>query len=52
VSEGDTYHYPLGVGNQREALEDSERIEIKFFPEGNAIEFWNQLVGSGPRSRA
>jgi len=52
VSQGDTYHHPRGVGHQHEAREDSERTEIKFFPEGNALESWIQLVGPGPRSRA
>jgi quercetin dioxygenase-like cupin family protein len=45
VEEGDTYRHPLGVGHQHEALEDSVRIEIKFYPAGNAIESWNRLVG-------
>ncbi len=45
VEAGDTYRHPLGVGHQHEALEDSVRIEIKFYPDGNAIESWNRLVG-------
>ena len=45
VEAGDTYRHPLGVRHQHEALEDSVRIETKFFPEGGAIEAWNRLVG-------
>lgn len=48
VDEGDSYRHPLGVGHQHEALEDSVRIEIKFYPQGNAIESWNALVGPPP----
>ena len=45
VEAGDTYHHPMGVKHQHESLEDSVRIEIKFYPDGNAIESWNRLVG-------
>ena len=45
VEEGDSYHHPIGVAHQHEVLEDSIRIEIKYYPEGNAIESWNALVG-------
>lgn len=44
VEEGDSYRHPLGVAHQHEVLEDSIRIEIKYYPEGNAIESWNALV--------
>ena len=47
IEEGDTYRHPIGVGHQHEALEDSVRIEIKFYPAGNAVESWNALVGPG-----
>ena len=45
VEEGDSYRHPLGVAHQHEVLEDSVRIEIKYYPEGNAVESWNALVG-------
>ena len=45
VEQGDTYFHPLGVVHQHEALEDSIRIETKVFPNGNAIDSWNKLVG-------
>lgn len=45
VEQGDSYQHPPGVGHQHEALEDSVRIEIKFYPAGDAIESWNRLVG-------
>ena len=45
VEAGDTYHHPMGVRHQHESLEDSVRIEFKFYPDGNAIESWNRLVG-------
>jgi len=45
VEEGDSYRHPIGVVHQHEVLEDSVRIEIKYYPEGNAIESWNALVG-------
>lgn len=45
VEEGDTYRHPMGVAHCHEALEDSVRIEIKYYPRGNAIESWNALVG-------
>ncbi len=45
VGEGDSYRHPLGVRHQHEVLEDSVRIEIKHYPDGNAIESWNALVG-------
>ena len=45
VEEGDSYRHPIGVAHQHEVLEDSVRIEIKYYPEGNAIESWNALVG-------
>lgn len=45
VEEGDSYRHPIGVAHQHEVLEDSVRIEIKFYPAGNAIESWNALVG-------
>ena len=44
VEEGDTYRHPAGVAHQHEVLEDSIRIEIKYYPEGDAIESWNALV--------
>jgi quercetin dioxygenase-like cupin family protein len=46
VEEGDTYRHPVGVAHQHEVLQDSIRIEIKYYPEGNAVESWNALVGS------
>ena len=46
VEQGDMYFHPLGVVHQHEALEDSVRIETKFFPDGNAIASWNKLVGT------
>ena len=45
VEEGDSYRHPLGVRHQHEVLEDSVRIEVKHYPDGNAIESWNALVG-------
>ena len=45
VEAGDTYRHPMGVKHQHEALQDSIRIEFKFYPDGNAIESWNALVG-------
>ena len=45
VEEGDSYRHPLGMRHQHEVLEDSVRIEIKYYPEGKAIESWNALVG-------
>ena len=45
VEEGDSYRHPISVGHQHEVLEDSVRIEIKYYPEGNAVESWNALVG-------
>ena len=48
VEEGDSYRHPLGVEHQHEALEDSVRIEIKHYPEGDAIESWNALVAMPP----
>ena len=45
VEAGDTYRHPMGVKHQHEALLDSIRIEIKFYPDGNAVESWNALVG-------
>ena len=45
VEQGDTYFHPLGVVHQHEALEDSVRIETKFFTDVNAIASWNKLVG-------
>ena len=47
VEEGDSYRHPAGVVHQHEVLEDSVRIEIKYYPEGNAIQSWNALVGAG-----
>ena len=44
VAAGDTYHHPMGVKHQHKPLEDSVRIEIKYYPEGNAIESWNRLA--------
>ena len=45
VEAGDTYRHPMGVKHQHEALQDSIRIEFKFYPAGNAVESWNALVG-------
>ena len=45
VEAGDTYRHPMGVKHQHEALQDSIRIEFKFYPDGNAVESWNALVG-------
>ena len=45
IEEGDTYFHPMGIVHQHEALEDSIRIETKFFPDGSAIDSWNKLVG-------
>ena len=45
VEEGDSYQHPLGVRHQHAVLEDSVRIEVKYYPEGNAVEAWNALVG-------
>ena len=45
VEGGDTYRHPMGVAHRHEALEESVRIEIKHYPNGNAIESWNALVG-------
>jgi quercetin dioxygenase-like cupin family protein len=53
VEEGDSYRHPLGVAHQHEVLEDSVRIEIKYYPKGNAVESWNALVGPpGPPREA
>ena len=45
VEQGDSYRHPLGVRHQHEVLEDSVRIEVKYYPAGNAIQSWNALVG-------
>jgi len=50
VEEGDSYRHPISVSHQHEVLEDSIRIEIKYYPEGNAIESWNALVGPASSS--
>jgi quercetin dioxygenase-like cupin family protein len=50
VEEGDSYRHPAGVAHRHEVLEDSVRIEIKFYPEGNAVESWNALVGPASSS--
>lgn len=47
VEEGDTYLHPRGALHQHEALEDSIRIETKFYPQGGAIKAWNELVAGG-----
>ena len=44
VAPGDTYHHPMGVKHRHKSLEDSIRIEVKYYPEGNAIESWNRLA--------
>ena len=49
VEAGDTYRHPIGVKHQHEALQDSIRIEFKFYPDGNAVESWNALVGGTHR---
>ncbi|MEE2805244.1 MAG: cupin domain-containing protein [Pseudomonadota bacterium] len=46
VETGDTYQHPMGVSHRHEALENSVRIEIKFYPDGNAIQSWNTLTGA------
>ena len=46
VAAGDTYHHPMGVKHRHKSLQDSVRIEIKYYPEGNAIESWNRLAAS------
>jgi quercetin dioxygenase-like cupin family protein len=48
VKAGDSYFHPMGVVHQHEALEDSVRIETKFFPGGGAVAAWNKLVGGVP----
>ena len=45
VEAGDTYRHPMGVKHQLEALQDSIRIEFKFYPAGNAVESWNARGG-------
>lgn len=45
VQAGDTYRHPIGVLHQHEVLEDSVRIEVKYYPDGHAAESWNTLVG-------
>ena len=45
IEEGDSYFHPMGIVHQHVALEDSVRVETKFFPNGNAIMGWNKLVG-------
>ncbi len=50
VEESDSYRHPIGVVHQHEVLEDSVRIEIKYYPEGNAIESWNALGGPASSS--
>ena len=45
IEEGDSYFHPMGIVHQHQALEDSVRIETKFFPNGGAILAWNKLVG-------
>jgi len=34
----------MGVKHRHKSLEDSVRIEVKYYPEGNAIESWNRLA--------
>ena len=45
IEEGDSYFHPMGIVHQHEALEDSVRIETRFFPNGDATVAWNKLVG-------
>ena len=45
VKADDANHHLMDVKYQHESLEDSVRIEFKFYPDGNAIESWNRLVG-------